>query len=201
VVPATTYSYLMTAVFLLLDVCGAPAPPDSWLGAGFIRGTRKVLLHVLQLRLLEEGRYAATLDEALPMVDGDERTRVAAATDRSESWFALRDLVLHELTGLRLPSGIMRAIARNAQYASLSRLRGQRRGGAMARLHPFEYELGDAAIGLLRCVDEDGSFRADALDRVAPSLPVWLHAPAGDWRGLRDVLRREWASAHALMGL
>ena len=201
VTPSSAYSYLMTAVFLLLDACDAPAPVESWDDARLSRGVRKALLHVIQLRLLKIERYAATLDEALEIVDDDQMRLLTSRAHQPSSWFATRELVLGELTGMRLPAGVLRTLARNAQYASLSHLRGKRRMASLVGPHPVEYELGDAAIGLLRAVDDDGVVRADALAVPSRHLPAWLHAPTGDWRGLRDALREEWASAHALMGL
>jgi len=111
--PTSAYSYLMTAVFLLLDACGAPASVETWDGARLSRGVRKALLHVLQLRLLRAERYAATLDEALEIANDEEIARLAATSHRPSSWFATSALLLSELTGLRLPAGVVRTMARS----------------------------------------------------------------------------------------
>jgi hypothetical protein len=71
----------------------------------------------------------------------------------------------------------------------------------MARLAPFECELGRTALLLMSAVDEDGGVRPEALVNVAAHLPPWVRLPRRDWRRLREALREEWASAHPLMGL
>jgi predicted nucleotidyltransferase len=197
----SAYSYLMTSVFVLLDAAGAPEPTESWSGEGVTRGVRKALLHIVQLRLLRQGDYAPTLAEAMTRSQDPGVAALLAESSNPRAWFAMRGLLLSEIATVRPEAGILRAIVRNAQYASLSRLRGQNRVAAVARTSSFEYELADAAARLLEVVDDDGTVNPAALETAMKPLPVWLHAPHRDWRGFRDVLRREWASAHALAGL
>ena len=197
----SAYSYLMTAAFVLLDAAGAPDPTAAWPDDIVTRGVRKALLNIVQLRLLRQGDYATTLEHALERSQDPGVAALLSESAHPHSWFTIRGLLLSELAAVRPVARVSRAIIRNTQYASLSRLRGQNRVAAVVRTTPFEYELGDAALRLLRAVGDDGTVGADVLDDVARHLPAWLHAPRDDWRALRGALHREWASAHALAGL
>jgi hypothetical protein len=201
VTPTSAYSYLMTAVFVLLDASGAPAPIASWPPDVVSRGVRKALLHVVQLRLLRDGHYESTMDKALAALNDQELAHLASNSQEPRSWFTARTLLLGDLRGLRPSPGVGRALVRNAQYAALSRVRGHARWPAIARLGPFERDLGRAAQLLLRAVDADGGVRPEALADASDHLPSWVRLPRGDWRRLREALRQEWASAHPLMGL
>jgi predicted nucleotidyltransferase len=201
VTPTSAYSYLMTAAFRLLDASGAPDPIASWPRDVVSRGVKKALLHVAQLRLLRHGSYESTLDKALDTLQDEELAHLVSESQDPRSWFAARTLLLGELRGVRPSTGLARALVRNAQYAALSRLRGHVRWPAMARLAPFECELGRTALLLMSAVDEDGGVRPEALVNVAAHLPPWVRLPRRDWRRLREALREEWASAHPLMGL
>jgi len=192
----STYSYLMTAAFVLLDAAGASEPADV-----VTRGVRKALLHIVQLRLLRQGEYATTLAQAMERSQDPGIAALLSESTDPRAWFSIRSLLLSEISAVHPDPGFLRAIVRNTQYASLSRLRGENRVAAVARTSSFEYELGDAAVRLLQLVDDDGTVNAAALDNATGQLPAWLHAPHRDWRALRDALRREWASAHALAGL
>lgn len=197
----SAYSYLMTAAFVLLDGAGAPQAAESWPGDITTRCIRKALLDIVQLRLLRRGDYATTLEQALERSHDPGVAGLLSESKNPRSWFTIRALLLSELAAVHPTGGVSRAIVRNTQYASLSRLRGNNRAAAVVRTTPFEYELGDAAVRLLRAVADDGTVSAAALEDVAGQLPQWLHAPRDDWGALRDALRDEWASAHALAGL
>lgn len=197
----SAYSYLMTAAFVLLDAAGAPVPAESWSGDVVTRGIRKALLHIVQLRLLRRGEYATTLEQALERSHDPGIAGLLSESTNPRSWFTIRGLLVSELAAVRPAAGVSRAVVRNAQYASLSRLRGNNRVAAVVRTTPFEYELGDATVRLLQAVGDDGTVSAEALEDVAGQLPGWLHAPRDDWRALRDVLHEEWSSAHALASL
>jgi hypothetical protein len=201
VTPTSAYSYLMTAVFWLLDASGSPEPIGSWPQDMVGRGVKKALLHVAQLRLLRLGRYETTLERALEALQDEEIARLASESQDPRSWYATRTLLLGELRGVRPSGGVGRALVRNAQYAVLSRLRGRGRWRALARLHPVERDLGRAAIGLLCAVDDGGEVRPGGLIGAVTHLPSWIGVPCGDWRRLREALHAEWASAHPLMGL
>ncbi len=197
----SAYSYLMTAAFVLLDAAGAPALAESWPEDVVTRGVRKALLHIVQLRLLRHGSYATTLTEALARSQDPGIAGLLSESTNPRSWFTIRGLLVSEMAAVRPAARVSRAIVRNAQYASLSRLRGNNRMAAVVRTTPFEYELGHTTVRLLQAVGDDGTVTAASLEEVAALLPRWLHAPRDDWRALRDLLRGEWASAHALAGL
>jgi hypothetical protein len=197
----SAYSYLMTAAFVLLDAAGAPEPADAWSADVVTRGVRKALLHIVQLRLLKHGDYATTLAGAMERSHDPGIAALLSESTNPRAWFSIRNLLLSEIAVVRREAGVLHAIMRNAQYASLSRMRGQNRVAAVARTNSFEYELGDAAVRLLQIVNDDGTVAESELEEAAQQLPAWLHAPHRDWRGLRTMLHREWASAHALAGL
>jgi hypothetical protein len=197
----SAYSYLMTTVFLLLEGSDSPNSIESWDHPSVARSVDKALLHLVQLRLLRRGRYAATLDQAIDISHDPAIACLVSEAKDPRSWFTIRSLLLSELTGLRPERTLPSTIFRNVQYASLSQLRGNRRWPAVIRGRSSEHELGEAAIALLQAVEADGGIDATALAQAAGSLPTWLHAPREDWRGLRAFLRAEWASAHALAGL
>jgi hypothetical protein len=198
---SSAYSYLMTAAFVLLDSAGAPAPANAWPGDVVTHGVRKALLHIVQLRLLRRGDYATTLEQALERSHDPGVAGLLSESTNPRSWFTIRGLLLSELAAVRPAARVSRAVVRNAQYASLARLRGNNRVAAVVRTTPFEYELGDAAVRLLQAIGDDGTVSAAALEDVSRQLPGWLHAPRDDWRALRHALHEEWASAHALAGL
>jgi hypothetical protein len=197
----SAYSYLMTAVFVLLDAAGTPELAESWSPDVTTRGIRKALLNIVQLRLLRAGDYATTLEQALERSNDPGIAGLLSESKNPRSWFTIRGLLLSEIAAVHPVAGVSRTIVRNAHYASLSRLRGHNRVAAVVRTRPFEYDLGDAAVRLLQAVGDDGTVSDASLQDVAGQLPRWLHAPPDDWRGLRDTLRGEWASAHALAGL
>jgi hypothetical protein len=197
----SSYSYLMTAVFVLLDAAGAPEPADSWVADVVTRGVRKTLLHIVQLRLLKQGAYASTLTQAMDRSHDPGIAALVSESTNPRAWFSTRSLLLSEIAAVRPEAGVLHAIMRNTQYASLSRIRGQNRVAAVARTNSFEYELADAAVRLLQIVNDDGTVDESELGDAAKQLPAWLHAPHRDWRGMRGMLHREWASAHALAGL
>jgi predicted nucleotidyltransferase len=197
----SAYSYLMTAVFLLLEGSDSPNPIESWDHPSVARSVDKALLHLVQLRLLRRGRYAATLDQAIDISHDPAIAGLVSEAKDPRSWFTIRSLLLSELTSLRPERTLASTILRNVQYASLSQMRGNRRWPAVIRGRSSEHELGEAAIALLQAVESGGGIDVTALAQAADSLPGWLHAPREDWRGLRALLRAEWASAHALAGL
>lgn len=197
----SSYSYLMTAAFVLLDAAGAPEPADSWSADAVTRGVRKALLHIVQLRLLKQGAYASTLAKAMEQSQDPGIAALLSESTNPRAWFSIRSLLLSEIAAVRPEAGVLHAIMRNTQYASLSRMRGQNRVAAVARTNSFEYELGDAAVRLLQIVNDDGTVDQAGLRDAATQLPAWLHAPHRDWPGMRSMLHREWASAHALAGL
>lgn len=197
----SAYSYLMTAVFLLLEGADSPNSVESWDHPSVERSVGKASLHLVQLRLLRRGRYAATLDQAIDISHDPAIACLVSEAKDPRSWFTTRSLLISELTGLRPQRTLPSTIFRNLQYASLSQLRGNQRWPAVIRGRSSEHELGEAAIALLQAVDCDGGVDVKALAQAADSLPSWLHAPRRDWRGLRTLLRTEWASAHALAGL
>ncbi len=197
----SAYSYLMTAVFLLLDGADPPAPMDSWDHTTVARSVDKALLHLVQLRLLRRGRYAATLDQAIDISHDPAIACLVSEAKGPRSWLTTRSLLLSELTGLQPRRTLPSTVFRNFQYASLSQLRGNQRWPAVMRGRSSEHQLGAAAIALLQTVDGDGGIDLEALATASGLLPAWMHPPRDDWRGLRNVLRTEWTSAHALAGL
>jgi Nucleotidyltransferase domain len=167
------------------------------------RGVRKALLHAAQLRLLEDGRYAATFEQALPMLPAHQRAQLAAlAADPGslESWVAARDLLLASAHEPRV--GRIATRVANAQYCALSALRGRgARLQALARGEPVGATLGRAATLLARAVRRDGSLDRRLVEAANDALPPFLRPAPLSWRALRDAVEAEWPQANPLLGL
>ena len=200
VTPFFAFSYLLSGVLYLI----ADLDPHE-LGTGPLRpelrrGVRKALLHLVQLRLLRERRYAAQLEEALDAL-GDRRLDALAALDSAASWFAVRERLLADLARVRRPDGIADAAVANVRYAVLSALRGRPRWRAAATRRPVDERLAAAAVHLAAAVRDDGSVGEDALRRAAAALPGPLAPGDVRWSSLRDVVVAEWRNAHPLLAL
>jgi predicted nucleotidyltransferase len=188
------FSYLMSAVFYLLDDLEPAALAADQLPERLRRGLGKALLHVLQLRLLRKGLYVSRLDQALATEE-----RAVDLTD-PVAWFSIRAEVIRELSRVRDQPDGLRALLRNGEYAVLSALRGSLRLKAAASLRPVERRLADAAVELLMAPTRQGTVDAARVEAAAAVLPRALR-PVGDWWHLRDLVAREWANAHPLLGL
>jgi predicted nucleotidyltransferase len=169
--PRMRFSYLLSAAMYLLAPVAAGELVDG--SPGLAAANRKALRHLAQVRLLEGGRYAPRLVDAVALL-GDARLAAAAAEPEAlATWRVLRDQLLDELS--RGPDDSpARALLVNAQYASLGMLRRRRRRwlGAFA-LRAADRRLGDAAVGLLVDLDADAdAARGQALARrILAELP------------------------------
>ena len=200
VTPFVAFSYLLSGVIYLIEdldpheLGAAPLRPE------LLRGVRKALLHLVQLRLLREGRYAARLGDALHEL-GDGGFDALAAVDSTGSWFSVRDRLLADLARIRRPDGMTDAAVANVRYAVLSALRGCPRWRAAATRRPVDERLAAAAVHLAAAVREDGSVGEDAVSRAAAALPSPLAPVDLRWSSLRDVVVAEWRNAHPLLAL
>jgi predicted nucleotidyltransferase len=197
-----SFSYLLSAVFYLLD----PLEPAMLAGERLPRavsaGVRKALLHVAQLRLFQTGRSVSRLAEAVAQAGDPALARLERQLDRPSGWLACRRVVLGEL-GERPPKlSLMRATARNAQYAILAASRGGPRWRAAAGLRAIDRPLAVVAVRLLRAVMDGGDVDPAATAAARRALPAALRAAAPrTWHGLRDLVGAEWSNAHPVLGL
>jgi hypothetical protein len=164
---------------------------------------RKALLHVVQVRLLREGRYESRLPGALLALATPELDEVARETATPAAWLRVRDLVVAELDAVERPlTGPGEAAGANLRYAALAALRGRDRLTAAASWRRIDERLGDAAGRLLAAVAPDGSLDSGAVAAARALLPRPLRrlTPA-TWHALRDALVTEWPDAHPLSAL
>jgi hypothetical protein len=82
----------------------------------------------------------------------------------------------------------------------LSALRGRRRWWAFGWIRSVDRRLAMAVVELLRSVGPQGRLDRERVAAAAESLPSRLRPGDAEWDQLREVCRREWSSAHPLMG-
>jgi hypothetical protein len=204
-VPVTaevSFSYLLSAVLYLID----PLDPTMLAGQRLPRavgaGVRKALLHVAQLRVFRSGRSTWRLEEAIDLLEDATLARIAREPTRTSAWLACRSAILVEL-GPRPPRlAMLHAVARNAQYAVLASMRGTRRWRAAVGLRAVDRRLSVVAVRLLCAVEPNGDVDPSGIAAARRALPAGLRGGAPTtWRGLRDLVSREWINAHPVMGL
>jgi hypothetical protein len=197
-----SFSYLLSAVFYLLDPLDPPMLAGQSLPGAASAGARKALLHVAQLRLFRRGRSAPRLADALEQVGDPSLVRVAQNLDRPAGWVSCRSAVVDELGRSPPRQAALRASARNLQYAVLASLRGTPRWRAAASPRAVDRKLSVAAVRLLCAVRPEGGVEPAGIASARCALPAAMRdgAPA-TWSGLRDLVSAEWANAHPLMGL
>ncbi len=187
------FSYLLSAVeYLLEDLDQNLRPVRS-------RGSRKALLHLVQLRLMESGRYASRLDEALAELGDAELTALRDRIDGPSGWFVLRDLLVGELAGVPRGDAWRRSIRVNSRYVILSALRGASRVGAACSMRAIDERLGDGLVALARSVCDDEEPDPVAMRCAASAIPAPIRPRSRTWQALHEVIRREWPAAHPLL--
>jgi predicted nucleotidyltransferase len=188
------FSYLMTALLQLLTPAGTEATTDSLRE----RKAHKALLHVAQLRLMADGRYAVTLESAIQQL-GDEQLDRLTRLDGDELWSRTLPLVVGELKTLKSRSSIVTTLRTNARYVLLAALRGRLRLRAAASLTPIDRRLAEVAIELAYASEglQPDPARVEA---ARARLPRSLHRTAiVSWKAIRDVVLEEWPDAHPLL--
>jgi len=187
------FSYLVSAIEYLLDDLDQDLRP---IGS---RGSRKALLHLVQLRLMETDRYASCLDEALKELNDPELTALLDRLDATSGWFELRDLLLSELAGVPRGDTWQRSIRVNSRYVILSALRGASRARVACSMRAIDERLGDGLVALTRAVRDGHDPDAAAMRTAASAIPAPIRPRSRTWRDLHEVIRREWPAAHPLL--
>jgi predicted nucleotidyltransferase len=193
------FSYLATAVTYLIQSLdegelATSSPPT------LERGTRKALLHLVQLRLLRTGRYSSTLEAALDELGDPTLGALAADLAAPAGWLEVRAAVLDELAGIRRRSSLGSAAVVNSRYLVLASCRGRPRICAALSSRPVDLRLAEVAVLLARAVARSGAPDEVTLAAARRALPRPLRRRAGtSWSSLRDVVLDEWAHAHPLL--
>ena len=187
------FSYLLSAVEYLLDDLDENLRPVR------SRGSRKALLHLVQLRLMETGRYASRLDEALLELHDAGLTGLRDQLDAAPGWFALRDVLVGELADLPRGDSWLRSIRVNSRYAILSALRGALRIRPACSMRAIDERLGDGLVALTRAVRDGDEPDPAAMEFAAAAIPASIRPRSRTWRGVHEVVRREWPAAHPLL--
>jgi predicted nucleotidyltransferase len=187
------FSYLVSAIeYLLEDLDQNLRPVGS-------RGSHKALLHLVQLRLMETGRYASRLDEALAELEDAELTALCDRIDGAPGWFVLRDALVGELAGVPRGDAWRRSIRVNSRYVILSALRGSSRVAAACSMRAIDERLGDGLVALTRAVRDHEEPDPAALRCAASAIPAPIRPSSRTWQALHEVIRREWPAAHPLL--
>ena len=114
------FSLASSAAFYLVEAARSDSPEKR------IHGVEKCLLHLAQVRLLDDGRYAGSLHPALAQL-GDERfDRAADASSRHDGFESARELLHETLDPLLATTPARGAFRVNASYVVLSILRRRR---------------------------------------------------------------------------
>jgi predicted nucleotidyltransferase len=196
------HSYAASAVRYLIADLEPPELARARLPTHTQRAVRKALLHVLQLRLLRDGRYASRLEDALSTPQcHSELEELVRQIERPDCWFRTRDLLLDHLAG-ELPERRSRKLVANAQYLALTALRG---GGTPIRAltagSSISARLAMVAARLAGSLQFGGEIDPSGVEAASRSLPRFLR-PAGEpeWHALREVVEEQWPSASPLVG-
>jgi len=197
--PLSTYSYLLTAAFHLLEAA-EPASTEGRLDPDARHRVVKALLHVAQIRLLRQGRYEPRLEDALRELAAEDLTAAAGGVGRDDGWVRTRDLVLDEVASLSTKlNGV--AVA-NLRYVVLAALRGRLRVDALFSTQRIDERLGRAALELLRSVHPSGRIDLGGVARARALLPGSVaRRTEATSSSLRQTLLREWPDAHPLSAL
>jgi hypothetical protein len=185
------FSYLMSALQeLLKGVNGEPFRRDN--------ATHKALLMLAQLRLLERGLYASTLDDALVELEPKDR-EFLELDETADLWRQACSKVLTELASVSRPRPTT-AVRVNARYAVLAFLRGRIRLRAALSLRAIDRRLADSATLLARTLIDQTTADPAAMTTVRRTLPRSLRRQVSPtWKSLRAVLEQEWPDAHPLI--
>ncbi|MDH4178114.1 MAG: nucleotidyltransferase domain-containing protein [Thermoleophilia bacterium] len=200
VTDATAFSYLASAALYLLAPLQAAALVDRSSSPQLQRSAHKCLLHVVQLRLLRRGAYAADLGAAVQALDDDRLRLLAVGTAMPEGLLGIRDALLGDLEPL-LAHRVSDAVVPNARYAALSALRGRLRLRQALAAEPVDRALARAAAALLRAVAVDTAPDRTWTQRAVAALPTGLLTRRASWDDIRAVVLTEWPDAHPLGAL
>jgi hypothetical protein len=198
-------SYAISGLLFLLEDLRPPDLARRTLPPQQARAVRKALRHAVQLTLLRTGRYAPTLDGALALLDKEEGAglrRLAAAFEKTATWFEVRDLLIDDAVGGRSREGLPGTLLRNVQFAALSAMR--RRGirpRALLERRRIGGRLEEATALLATAIGPRGEVDAHRFAAAARALPDFLRPRDPSWPALRDVVVREWPQANPLLGL
>jgi predicted nucleotidyltransferase len=187
------FSYLVSAVEYLLEDL------DEDLSTAGGHGSRKALLHLVQVRLLENGRYASKLGEALQELDDAELTELSRRIGVGSAWFELRDLLVRELASLRCERSWGRALRVNSRYVLLSALRGVSRVRAGCSARAIDEQLGAALVALARAVTNGDEPDPMAMKLAGSAIPSSIRPRSQTWQAYHGVVRGEWPAAHPLL--
>ncbi len=163
---------------------------------------RKALRHAAQIELLTEGRYEPLLSDAIAALGSTAAERLgalAANTDRSCTWFAVRDYLVERARHQPVP--MPRRLVLNVQYVGLRALRTRRlslRPLLSSRAVPDQ--LGDALVELTLAVEPGGTVDEQRLRRAAVLLPGPSRDVALPWPTVRDRIDASWDDARPLVG-
>jgi predicted nucleotidyltransferase len=179
----TVFSYLASALLYLL-AC-APCPGGLVEPLELQRGVRKALLHLSQLRLMREGSYRSTLEEALVEPCNADLAAISPRAGTTRAFEAARDALLLELTPVAARLSRRNGLRMKARYVLLAALHGRARLGASFVPGRIDVRLVRLAADLVRstCVsaDEAGSSHQQRA-----------------WSEARRTVLREWPDAHPL---
>jgi predicted nucleotidyltransferase len=197
-----SFSYLCSAVIYLIEALDPDTLDHDQLPPAARRGVHKALLHTAQLKLMRRGCYEPDLDQALKRLGEPQLVALAGTVGRPKTWFSVRGHVLAEI-GASVPNRHLgRALLVNAQYGALAAMSGASRWRVALSAKAIDERLADTAVRLLSAIEHGGGADRAATEAAAQSLPRSLRferAPL--WREVRDVVVREWAHAHPLVGL
>jgi predicted nucleotidyltransferase len=185
------FSYLMSALLELLKGAGGdPFRRDD--------ATHKALLMLGQLRLLERGLYANSLDDALADLEPEDRAFLEL-DETADLWRQTCSKVLAELASVSR-SGSASAVRVNARYVVLALLRGRIRVQAALSLRGIDRRLADSAALLAGTLIDRTAADPAAITNARKSLPRSLRRRTSPtWKSLRAVLEQEWPDAHPLI--
>jgi predicted nucleotidyltransferase len=185
------FSYLMSALLeLLKGVGGDPFRRDD--------ATHKAVLMLAQLRLLERGLYANSLDDALADLEPEDR-EFLELDETADLWRQTCSKVVAELASVSRPDPAT-AVRVNARYVVLALLRGRIRLQAALSLRGIDRRLADSAALLAGTLIDRTAADPAAITTASKSLPRSLRRRTSPtWKSLRAVLEQEWPDAHPLI--
>lgn len=177
-------SYVLSAIVAVLEAI-RPLAPGREADPELAHAIRKAVRYVAQLRLLDRGEYATTLEAALLDLGDTDLTAIAEDAVGPDALDRIRMILLAETRRRPLTMTWWRIPARNAQFAVIAAMRGRPRWRAAVSPRSAEVDLAHALVELLR-----------AIDVAAPFCAL-----SEAWYGRRDAVVTSWHDAHPLAGL
>jgi predicted nucleotidyltransferase len=191
------FSYLASAAFYLLGAIRGPDGSATTWAATSERGMRKCLLHLVQLRLMRQGRYASSLPDALDAL-GDPHLAALERLPGEARLLAIRDELLPELRAVAADIETSGVRIANARYALLAALRGRSRLRTLLAGRRIDVLLVRAAGALLEAALPGGALDEARARSAAAELPFPVEPASRSWEGARGTLLLEWPDAHPL---